>query len=755
MRLLSSLLIPCVCVLTTPVAGASDAVTPQTITKVADQLAPSMVQVEITYQYDQGDLPSRAWTDYGAYDRTALHSSWYVDYEDLIGEERPLLLGGYLVDEDMVVINDFDVHPRFVKNIKARFNDVCVDAELDTLLRDQNAALLRLASPLPGATPLVFDAEAPGPYLQMLYFHAGGEWMMAGRAFSPTTTIGEDDAPLLRTEGGYLYVDASGTPVGFSATGVLDLDGAWKGDPQEHPGFTKQEWSDVLERVTTASRNTVLHVKLNFRSPRKGGGERYYYGDDHSGVTEWQGHGVLVDDRHVLVLVKFKTKQTARLEKMTVLLEDGRTIEGSFLGSLKDYGAMVIELAEPVEGAAPWCVEDPKSLRFDLLAHAEIAIHGENRTDYHKRARISGVATGWQGNIYPQYASTTERHGGYYYGSSGEDLIALNFLFTRDGRLAALPVARRKKATVDEGWDSGPIMTSMAQLAPILSDPTSYFDPDNVPMSEEEENRLAWLGVELQPMSPDLARLHNISHLTQGGSIGGIVTHIYPGSPAEKIDLQLGDFLFRLHVEDHPKPLELQFSDFMSMYGSDFPWEFYDEMPGEYFDQMPTPWSSAENSLNTSLTELGFGTNYTAEIWRDGETIMLESTVEEGPKHYQAAARKKLDTIGVTVRNLTYEVRRYFQIAEDEPGIILSSIEPGEKGAVAGLRPYELIIEVNDQPMRTIEDFIAIVEQGGELEMFIKRMLEGRRIRIKVDPAEPEADEDAADTTEEEPEEAP
>jgi S1-C subfamily serine protease len=308
----------------------------------------------------------------------------------------------------------------------------------------------------------------------------------------------------------------------------------------------------------------------------------------------------------------------------------------------------------------------------------------------------------------------------------------MNFLFTTDGALVALPLERREKVTVAREWGgAGPLMVPSEQLAPIVENSAAHVDPDNRPLTEEEEGRLAWLGVELQPMTPDLARMNGISHLTNGGATGALVTYVYAGSPAARAGIALGDVLLRLHVEGQPKPLEVSIED--SSFGGEFPWDYFDQVPPEFFSQLPAPWGSVDNRLNRALTELGFGTPFAAAIFRGGETLRLECFVTEGPRHFESAPRFKSEDLGLTVRDLTYEVRRYFQVEEGEPGVIISKVEPGEKAAIAGLRPFELVLSINDAPVRTSEEFRTAVAAAGPLRLFVKRMTDGRTVTLTAE----------------------
>jgi len=89
----------------------------------------------------------------------------------------------------------------------------------------------------------------------------------------------------------------------------------------------------------------------------------------------------------------------------------------------------------------------------------------------------------------------------------------------------------------------------------------------------------------------------------------------------------------------------------------------------------------------------------------------------------------------VTVRDLTYEVRRYFQREATDPGVIVSKIEPGSRASVAGVRPYEIITHVNDKPVMTAKDFELLTKDQKELRLSVKRMLRGRVIKLSLDGA--------------------
>ena len=163
-----------------------------------------------------------------------------------------------------------------------------------------------------------------------------------------------------------------------------------------------------------------------------------------------------------------------------------------------------------------------------------------------------------------------------------------------------------------------------------------------------------------------------------------------------------------------------------------FPWDRLDEIREQFFDRIPTPWPPAENSFTRALTDLGFNRKFTAEFFVDGKLVTKDLAVEPGPVHYESAARFKSEPLGLTVRDVTYDVRRYLQRKAEDPGVVVAKVEPGGKSSVAGVKPYELITHVNEQAVANVKDFERLAAAGGELKLSIKRMAKGRIVTVKT-----------------------
>jgi hypothetical protein len=286
-----------------------------------------------------------------------------------------------------------------------------------------------------------------------------------------------------------------------------------------------------------------------------------------------------------------------------------------------------------------------------------------------------------------------------------------------------------------------------------MADLPAAFDPNNVPRSEADENRIAWLGAELQPLTRDLARANGVADATNDGSFGAIVSHVYSNSPAAAAGVQPGWILLRLRIAGEPKPLEVRLDRYGGerFGGEGYPWDKLDEVPAEYLDRLPPPWPSVENNLTRALTELGSGARYQADFANGGKTITKDFEIQIAPPHFASAPLHKSKDLGLTVRDLTYEVRRYFQKADTDPGVIVSRVEPGGKAAVAKIIPFEIITQVNNEPVADAQAFKRLCEGQKELRLSVSRMTQNRIVKIRSAGAEkskPSQPDDSAKTPE-------
>ncbi len=684
---------------------------------VARAVADGLVVVQYHLQYDRGEDPVMYGSNQGRY------------LSAVIEQERPLEVAGFLVADDLVVTGDLIIHPRFIRSITVSFGDSVVDATPSAWAMDQSAMMLELASPLEGASPLEFDAEADQDF-GVVQRMIEGQWATLVSGVSTTTVVPEDGAPFSQFSESLLLVSEDGVPSGLSMTDRFDVgDMSWQGSPMGWDWLSADDMALALDDVQTLSENVLVRVQLSFRSPPQRADMMGMGGYDDNEDTERDCLGILLPNGRVLILESLRQRTTRRLERIMVHINDTTSMEAQFVGSLENFGALVAELPDMDEsiGGVRFNTDNIRDWRGRLLMLADVKMQGDNRIAYFAHDRIISCAIGYQEHIYPVLP--------------GSELDL--FLFNEAGELVAFPIAHRRKTSVDRGYGSpSPMATAAADLAFLMeADLTDYVDEANVPVSEEDEQKLAWIGVTLQGLNQELAREYGVSDMTNDGATGAIVGYVYPNSPAAEAGVEADWVLLRLHVEDEPRPLEVTVNPWVwEVYP--FPWEMYvaGQVPEEQYEEIPTPWARVETMLTRSLTDLGFGTAFEAEFFVDGEVIRVPFEVVESPAHYESAPRYENETMGMTVRDLTFEVRRYLRLDPDEPGVVVSKIEPGSLAAVAEIMPFEVITHVNDQPVFSVDEFEAAIAGQAELRFDVLHRNQSHLADIRMPIEEPEVE---------------
>jgi serine protease Do len=105
---------------------------------------------------------------------------------------------------------------------------------------------------------------------------------------------------------------------------------------------------------------------------------------------------------------------------------------------------------------------------------------------------------------------------------------------------------------------------------------------------------------------------------------------------------------------------------------------------------------------------------------RDGDTKTLEVAVKELPGSEQLARNDKSDAEdtgtlnGVTVSDLDREARQQFEIPAGVKGVVVTDVDQNSAAAEAGLKPGDIIQEINRKPVHSAEEAVKMTEKGSD-----------------------------------------
>ena len=188
-----------------------------------------------------------------------------------------------------------------------------------------------------------------------------------------------------------------------------------------------------------------------------------------------------------------------------------------------------------------------------------------------------------------------------------------------------------------------------------------------------------WLGIRIQPLTADLAP----SFGAREGE-GVLVADVMPGSPAEAGGLKSGDVVLEFEGQKTPEVPDLQRA-------------VADTPPGKV----------------ARVT-----------ILRDGKRESRDVKIGEMPADESVAAARGLERWGVSVQSITPELARQFNLSGGG-GVLVSEVEDGSPAARAGVRPGDVILEVNRRTVRDVASFEeALARSEQDALVFLQR--EGR-----------------------------
>jgi serine protease Do len=107
------------------------------------------------------------------------------------------------------------------------------------------------------------------------------------------------------------------------------------------------------------------------------------------------------------------------------------------------------------------------------------------------------------------------------------------------------------------------------------------------------------------------------------------------------------------------------------------------------------------------------------ELVRDGKPVVLPVKLGEmpgeAPSRVAAPKARSGALDGLTLEPLSTATRRKFNIPDEQrQGVVVTALDPMSPAARARLRPGDVLVEVNRQPVNGIEGFRELYRQNGK-----------------------------------------
>src|SRR5262249_11929574 len=125
--------------------------------------------------------------------------------------------------------------------------------------------------------------------------------------------------------------------------------------------------------------------------------------------------------------------------------------------------------------------------------------------------------------------------------------------------------------------------------------------------------------------------------------------------------------------------------------------------------------------LKLEVARVHPGETVPVKILRDGSSKNLEVTAKELPGTERLAkndsSRNSDDNgslNGVTVSDLDSRARQQFDLPDHIKGVVVTEVAPDSPAAEAGLKPGDVIQEINRKPVKSADEAVRLTEKTDE-----------------------------------------
>ncbi len=207
----------------------------------------------------------------------------------------------------------------------------------------------------------------------------------------------------------------------------------------------------------------------------------------------------------------------------------------------------------------------------------------------------------------------------------------------------------------------------------------------------------ARIGIELNPLTPALARQLGLPDGTKGIMVGNVVA----GSPADKAGLKQGDVIIGFAGENVADPSTFRLKVATSAVSKPYDLEYIREGVTQKTRIVPAPQETV-----------------VFDVEREGKS----GGSSESPKESATTAFKDF---GLEVQPLTAELAKSLGVAADKKGLLVTSVTPGSPAEAAGVAEGDVISKIihnhKIRPLTSVKDFQDMTSKTDEVAVYIEK----------------------------------